>query len=654
EEVSVVAAQFKNPINMFTHKASIFLLLILCISFSSTAQSNLLYSVQFIPAELLKNANDVTRLESRMLEIKSTKEASLFHKVAVTILNSDSKNNVFVAPYDKQSKVKRIRARLYDANGNLIRKIKDEEIQDVSSVSDFSIYEDDRLKYLEVTHSSYPYTIEYEYELTAKGMLMCALPNWNIQGYRSSIQSASYQIQLPQNLKLYYKALNLDVEPAVESKGGYETYTWQLENIPAKRPEAYSPSASSILPRLWVTLDQFEIGSYEGSFRSWTDFGLFMHRLYEGRDELSEATQQEILNLTANATSAADKIGILYDHLQKNMRYVSVQLGIGGWQPFDAAYVEKNKYGDCKALTNYMKSMLKVVGVKAYPVLIYSSRNPDYIVTEDFTSARFNHVILNVPSEDIWLECTSSELPANYIGLSNADRNALLITEEGGKIVRTPKYDKDLSVEQNKVQIHLTPNGSARIEGVCELRGPRHEAYRSISANYPREDFEKWYRRNSELPSFQIEKMDYKADEHHPGFELTTSFQVNNYASKAGKRLFVPLNKINPFKKILKNYENRKHPVVIREGYTEIDEIEFHLPEGYQLESAPKEKSLIESVFGSYEAHIEKKGNCIVYKRKFVLNPTEKPADQYKALRDFFKAVSKADSVKMVLVQKKT
>mgnify|MGYP001126063175 FL=1 len=98
------------------------------------------------------------------------------------------------------------------------------------------------------------------------------------------------------------------------------------------------------------------------------------------------------------------------------MRYISVQIGIGGWKPISAEEVDENKYGDCKGLTNYTKALLRTVGIESnYCVVSAGSEIKD--ISEDFPSMQGNHVILNIPQEgksDLWLECTSQDTPFNF------------------------------------------------------------------------------------------------------------------------------------------------------------------------------------------------------------------------------------------------
>lgn len=616
----------------------------------SWAQTNPLYATATIPEALQENAHAVVRQEERVLTIESPRAAYLSCRKVVTILNASSQEKSCYIGYDKATKVKTISAKLYDKTGKLIRTIKASEIGDFSSVSDFSIYEDDRYKYVEVTHNAYPYTIEFEYGLAVKGMYMCHVPNWYIQDYQTAIEQATYQIQLPKEMDLHYQALNIATEPEIETEKEV-TYTWTLNNLTAKNREEWGPNRAYILPRLLVSLDQFKIGKYEGSFRSWEAFGGFIHQLAEGRTQLSASMRTQVQALTAKAANNREKIDILYRYLQQNMRYVSVQLGIGGWQPFDAQYVETNKYGDCKALTNFMKAMLEAVGIPSHPVLIYNGTNAPYALTEDFTTSMFNHVILRIPEEDIWLECTNTNFPVNYIGAGNANRTALMVTENGGELIQTPQYTALDNAAQHQVQIHLDETGSASLTATAQLSGPQQDAYRYMATHVSQEKFEAWHQHNSGLSSTPPDQVEFKIGDKAPHVELNTKWTVERYASKTGKRLFVPINKVTALTTSLKQYKNRAHPVVIAQGFVENDQFEFHLPEGYKVESLPSNTTL-ETPFGRYTWEVEQQQDRVTVKRYFMLQATQQPADQYVSLYDFFKEIAQCDAYNMVLVKK--
>src|SRR4030095_3800912 len=137
-------------------------------------------------------------------------------------------------------------------------------------------------------------------------------------------------------------------------------------------------------------------------------------------------------NLVKDAPSESEKIKRIYEYMQNNFRYVSIQLGIGGYRPFSATFTDQKKYGDCKGLSNYMKAALKSVGIKSHIAIINAQYNAEP-VDPDFPANNFNHAILCVPGKDtIWLECTSSSAEFGKLGTFTENRNALLVTENGG------------------------------------------------------------------------------------------------------------------------------------------------------------------------------------------------------------------------------
>ncbi len=609
------------------------------------------YSVFNLPNELTENANEVVRLDYMNFKIESPKLATLKVKYVVTLLNDKSRAHTQYVSYDKLTKVTNLSAKVYDAFGKEVRKVRGKEFIDQSAISDFSIYEDDRVKYINLYHNSYPYTVEIEYTQNFKGLLY--YPSSYLQSYARAVEHFKFVVEIPKDLKLRYKSENIDLEPSIEEEGKKVVYSWLASSLPALKSEPYAPYQHKIRPAIKIAPTKFEYDNYSGDMSTWASFGQFMYDLNKGRDELSPEMAKKVKNLIVNAKNDQEKIAILYKYLQDNMRYVSVQLGIGGWQTFDAKYVEKNKYGDCKALSNYMKSMLNVAGIKSYQSLIYSSRNTKIEIDEDFANPGFNHVIINIPSEDIWLECTSNDYPPNYIGSGNEGRQSLLLTEEGGKIINTPAFPLDQNKKATTATFELNNKGAAIIKKQTKYIGPKHDDYRYLSNNYSKEDIEKEFLEDTNLSAFTIDKLEISNDEKKPLTVVDFHISVARYASTAGKRIFMPLNKLNQFENIPKAIEKRIHPVHVKKQYREEDTFTYVIPGDYEIESIPSDQVMLESAFGKYQISIEVKENIIVYNRLLEIYAVEVAADKYEELRNFYKEIAKTDGMKAVLVKKK-
>lgn len=606
-----------------------------------------------IPDSLLAGADEVVREEYYELEVLSEESGIVRCRKAVTLLSKDSKANVFVLGYDPDSKVKKLEARLYDNQGHEIRKLGKDEIRDFAAVDGYSVYQDNRLKALEANHHEYPYTLAYEYEMAVSGINFAMFPYWQIQDYRQSVEQASFVVRLPREIPLHYKVLNLRLEPERAEDEKETRYTWRVRGLKAVQPEPYGPPASEVLPTLLTAAGRFRIGTYVGSMSSWQDFGAFIGQLFEGRDALPDYVAEKVRQLSADAGSDAEKITALYRYLQENMRYVSVQLGIGGWRPSSAAYVAENKYGDCKALSNFMKALLREAGITAYPALIAHGRVP-YEVKDSFTYPLFNHAILYIPSEDMWLECTSSTFPAGYIGAGNDGRHTLLITPEGGRLKATPALTGEDNRVVGKTTVTLAEDGAATVVGKLRFAGSRHESFRQRRAYSSRKELEDWFVGQSNLPAPVLESLDIQTAPDAPEAVCRYRAASARFASKAGRRLFIPLNAIRPLNSVPEKMEERRYPIRGDEAFTEVDTVVFHLPEGFQVESMPRAPAVVESSFGAYEARVERAEGTLVYIRRLQLRRHCLPAADYERFRSFYQEVAKADKAMAVLVEKKT
>jgi transglutaminase-like putative cysteine protease len=613
------------------------------------AQNEPDYAALRISPELMKNAHAVIRSQEINFTVSAPDEAVLREKRVVTLFNAQSDYDRLVLFYDGFNKIGKIKGSLYDAQGRFIRDIEKKEIEDVSAINHFSIYEESRVRVVDVACDIYPYTVVFEYEVRYHDLR--GYPDWDIQDFHTSVEYSSFTVTLPQGMKLFHKELNIKLPPTEKQDGNKHSFRWEAQQLPAIKAELYAPSPFELLPQVLVSPETFKADNYTGSMASWQTFGAFQYELSKGRDVLSPALREKVRSLTQSAGTDAEKIAVLFRYLQENTRYVSVQLGIGGWQPFDALYVEKNKHGDCKALSNFMKALLKEAGITAYPVLVKAG---DYYLDlpDDFATSAFNHMILYVPASETWLECTSTSFPPNYLGSGTDDRKVLLITEQGGKLARTPAMTAAVNNATNHTRILLKATGEATIAVRSVLNGALHEWFRSANENLPPDEMKKEMQKQNPLAQAYFSRLAVQPDREKPSVLLDYALDVPQFGSKAGKRLFLPLNPVNAFRDVPPLNEQRVHPVIVRDGYVETDTIILQLPEGFSVESMPAENTVFTTEFGAYSCQVERRDATLQCVRRLEMKPFRLPAERYAEWRNFCRDVAKTDGLKVVLVNK--
>ena len=611
------------------------------------------YAVGKIPAELLKNADVVKRMEEVRFEVVDPAKSRLYHKYALTILNENGdKYARLVLGYDKLREIKSMDGKLYDTDGKKIKELKKSEIKDLSGTSDISLMDDNRIKAHSFFHRLYPYTVEYESEVQLTGSFF--FPAWDpLDNERISVMQSAMTVVAPVDFVIRYKAFNYKNGPTVQNEKSSTIYRWEAKNLEAIELEYAYPSWDYLAPMVYLAPAKFALEKYEGDMSTWQSFGKFIYSLNEGRDKLPDAIKQKVHELADKVSDPKEKISILYRYMQENTRYISIQLGIGGFQPFDAAYVAMKKYGDCKALSNYMYSLLKEAGIPACYTLVKAGKGATYL-REDFPSNQFNHAILCVPlqKDTVWLECTSQTLPAGYLSSFTADRPVLIINENGGKLVRTPVYSISQNTQVRNVIASVNAEGFLNADIKTAYRAVQQDNLHHLIHDLSKEKQLEYLKEEIELPHYDVVKFDYK--EHPsalPSIDEDLELTALNYASITGKRLFVTPNVISRSGTKLKKDETRKYPVSFSYAYQDIDTAAIKVPAGYQPEAVPAPVNL-DTKFGKYSSSVEVKGDQILYYRSMEKFSGEFPASDYNDLVKFYEQIYKSDRSRIVLVKK--
>jgi hypothetical protein len=622
------------------------------ISFQTIAQN---FTAFTIPAELKEKAHAVVRNHETEFYLKDIGEAVMKVKGTITILDEKGNDHAnLVIFYNKFTKVSDIEARIYDANGKQIKRLKRGDIESFSTSSGQNSIEDNYVKIASLAHTTYPYTVDYSYQYTDKNMMF--YPTWQAildNAEFTAVEKSSFSVSLPSGLALRYKEQNMPAKVVMTKEDGRINYSWQVSDLKAIEKEPNSPHYAGIMPTVYTAPTGFKVDDYIGMVNSWNDIGQFYGALNADRDKLPAELVTKIKDLVKNETDVTSKVKKVYEYLQANTRYVSIQLGIGGWQSMKAADVATKGYGDCKALTNFTKAMLKDLGIASYMALVRAGDNKAEIQA-DFPSFQFNHVILCVPvaKDTLWLECTSQNNPFGYLGSFTGDRYVVLVTENGGKLIRTPTYKHSDNQLVRNATIDVKENGEATAAIKTEYTGLQHEIYAQVANSLSNDDQKKWLYKNLSLPSVEILNFSIsEKKEKLPVVEEKLNLHLRNIANKSGARLFITPNVLNQQRSLPMANANRKTELELEDSYLDIDNISFIIPKGYSAEYLP-EPIKIETKFGKYTAKVEIKDEVITYKRELSMYKGRHPAAAYNEWVDFRKKIVKADKNQVVLVVK--
>jgi hypothetical protein len=618
------------------------------------AQDDDLISYLTLPQELKSNSNAVIRLDETIVDVKKINNVEISRKRIVTVLNKKGINTIrAVIGYNNNIKVKSAEVVIYDKFGAKIKKIRKNDFIDVSAVSGGTMYSDYRNKYIDYTPVAYPFTAVFTYTVVESNS--SNLPSfYPVSNYYTGIETCTHTITYPPSSTLYKKELNLE-EFGVEKIESEGKLSYTVRNVPGVKPESYSPSDSKIEPQVRMALREFSYEGIDAEVSNWEEIGSWMYQnLLNGRATVDAETKATIEKLTAGVTSDREKAKIVYDFVQNKTRYISVQVGIGGYQPIPADEVNSVGYGDCKGLTNYTMALLKTVNVESYYTVVKAGSE---IVNfyDDFASlSQGNHVILNIPNngDDIWLECTSQKVPFGHIGDFTDDRNVLVVTPEGGQLKHTKKYTTEENLQETSGSYTLSNEGNITADVTMMTKGIQYDNryYLQDRSDVEKDKHYKKYFRS--VNNVNVDKIALKNDKDAIAFSEKVKFNADAYGVTTGNRMLFAPNALNRYTSIPDRYRNRKFPLEIQRGYYDTDNYEIKLPVDYKVEAIP-DNVTYETKFGSYSFTITKKDDqTLQYQRDIKINDGLYPKEEYANYRKFIKKIVKYDGSKIVLVKK--
>ncbi len=585
-------------------------------------------------------------------KIKSTKRR------VYKILRPDGRRFGTVrADFDSETKINSIHGWCIPAQG------KDYEIKDKDAfetalygVQDGELMSDLKTKLLTIPAADPGNIVGYEIDQEVRPYVLQDV--WAFQEVNVPVREAHYTLQLPSGWE--YKAAWLNHASVTPTSSGTSRWQWVLSDVSAIKPENDMPPREGVAGQMIVSLLPQGGGQNRG-FVDWNDMGRWEDGLTRGRRDASAEIKQKVTALTGSATTSLAKMRLLAQFVQKDIRYVAIQLGIGGWQPHPAPEIFVHHYGDCKDKATLMSTMLKEIGVESYYFSVNTTRGA--ITPETPATRWFDHEILAVRLPDdvndaslmavlehpklgrlLIFDPTDEWTSFGQLRGPLQSNYGLLVTPDGGELIKLPQLPASMNGIERTAKLTLNSAGTLSGEFVEQRNGDyamyQRAALKSVSKDADRiKPIETLV--SHSLSTFQITKASVQnLNQTDQPFKYVYSLVAEKYAKTTGNLMLVR-PRILGFNStdLLETKEPRKYPVEFDGPVKNTDTFEIALPAGYEVDDLPPAVNADYS-FASYHSKTEVNGNTLKYTRTFEVKELSVPLSKVEDLKKFYRIIA--------------
>ena len=602
---------------------------------------------------------DAVQLYSeRIVTVQSADRIKMLVRAAYKILRPGGRDlGTVVVPFDSMEKITSLRAWCIPAQGKDY-EVKDKDGAEVAlpAVPGSELITDVRVKLLNVPAPDPGNIIGYEYEEEERPFVLQDI--WYFQGQHPA-REAHYSLQLPAGWE--YKTSWLNHAEVVPAPAGTNQWQWVVSGVPAIKEEIEMPPQQGIEGQMIVSF--VPPGGAPGkTFASWRDMGAWYSDLTRGRRDASPEINQKAAALTSSETTTLAKMQALARFMQRDIRYVAIELGIGGYQPHPAVDVFTHRYGDCKDKVTLMSSMLKTINVDSYYVLINSERGS--IMPEmPAHVGGFDHAILAIKLPDsvtdaslaavmqhpklgrlLFFDPTDELSPLGHLSGQLQANYGLLVAPDGGELTELPQLPTSTNGIQRTAKLMLTPTGTLTGD-VVEVRvgdSAAHQRYALKSAKKETDKIrpiETLMARS--FSSYRLTKASVvNLEQTDRPFTFNYSLVAENYAKSAGGLLLVRPRVVgNKSSDLLETREPRQYPVVFEGPSRDTDMFEITMPAGYEVDDLPPPVSA-EYGFASYQSKAEVSGNVLRYTRTIEVKESSVPLSKVEDLKKLYRIIA--------------
>jgi uncharacterized protein DUF3857/transglutaminase superfamily protein len=612
-----------------------------------------------LPLPAHDEKTDVVLLYSeRIVTVQSADKIKTTVREAYKILRPGGREyGTLAVSYNSHSKITGMRGWCIPAQGKDY-EVKDKEAMEISlpKIDGSELVSDVKAKLLRIPAADPGNIVGYEYEEEEQPFVLQEV--WHFQE-SNPVREAHYTLQLPPSWE--YKVTWMNYPETKPAQSGNQSQ-WVVSDVKGIKHEDNMPPWQGVAGKMIVSFFPPGGSAQNQGFQNWKQMGIWYQGLTSGRRDASPELKQKVASLTFSASSPLAKMKAIGDFAQRDIRYVAIELGIGGWQPHAAAEVFNHHYGDCKDKATLMGAMLHEIGIDSYYVVINSERGS---VTPETPAhmGGFDHAIIAIKLPEgvadsslaatmthptigkiLFFDPTDELTPFGQLNGALQANYGLLVTPDGGELVELPKLPPAMNGIQRTAKLSLSATGTVSGE-VQETRvGDRawsqRWALRTVTKDADKIKPIETLLSHS-LATFQITKASVgNLQLTDQPFMYNYSVVAQSYAKTAGNLLLVRPRFIgNKSSDLLETKEARKYPVEFEGPSRDTDTFEITMPAGYEVDDLPPAVNADYS-FASYHSKTEVNGNTLKYTRTFEVKELSVPLSKVEDLKKLYRIIA--------------
>jgi hypothetical protein len=604
------------------------------------------------------DANGVVLLDEVRLAVSGMSGYREHYRRVVKILRPEGRKQAELEVYvNQKEKIQSVHCWSIDRSGKEF-ELKEKDFMERGVFLEYDLYNDLHVRTATCPGADPGTVVAFEYEVQRHEWV-----NEFEWGFQEGIpvRESRVAVQLPAGWE--YKTLWANGDPVEPSRSPDGSWEWTLRDLPGITAEPMSPSTWSLSRRLGLIYLPRESGVSNAG--SWEALGRWYTQLTADRRNPTREITQKAEQLVSGKTDFDGKVRALASFVQSDIRYVAIEIGIGGYQPHPAADIFRARYGDCKDKATLLSTMLHEAGIASNYVLIDTHRGN---VVPALSSIRFDHAILaiEVPaSADVtsyrsmvtsksgkrflMFDPTNPYTPLGDLYGDLQDTYALLVTDSGGELIHTPLAPPEANLLIRTGHFSLSADGVLSGE-ITESRSGDHAARERASLIDAEKERTQYLERrlSRSLKGFSLEKFEIEQlDQPQQDLKIVLKLTDPGYAQIRGPLMLVR-PRVMGEKAMALERKPRQLPIQFEDVSRETDTYEFNLPQGYVVDDIP-DPVKVDMGFANYQSKIEVSGNKLRYSREFVRREVLLKPDQTETLRKMQGIIGADENVAVVL-----